>query len=442
MNGARWNLRMRPARRICFVVHAIVFFSLALATAPRLQGQTAGGAGAQVVAPGRQVSASGAEAGLPANWSEGVKALAGKIAGAVKPSRAISFEVRNTSSLSAAEVEAIRKALASELAVRGVRVGSGEVEVGVTLSENVGGYVWVAQISKDESTRVELIQVTKATALSTSLTPTPILQRRIVWRDKNQFLDFEAHDSFLGAFEVSRRTLWSETGIHSYALGLDKQFRDDNDRLILIPKFPRPRDVRGLLADRKGENRRGYFGYAACIESQPVYCAENSSQDWPIGYGAEARFVGNRNYFDGISFEPEKKWPQFFSVAVNKWATDGAMPWIQAELDGKSRLYEYASEPEATFSGWGDDIASIDLPCGMGWQVLVSGTGDWTVPDHLQIYKIADHNFAQTAGEPLSFPGPILALWSSEDGKSARVVSKNLETGMYEASIVTVSCSE
>ena len=41
------------------------------------------------------------EDALPAEWDAGVKTLAGKIATAVKPERAISLEVKNISSLGA-----------------------------------------------------------------------------------------------------------------------------------------------------------------------------------------------------------------------------------------------------------------------------------------------------------------------------------------------------
>jgi hypothetical protein len=44
--------------------------------------------------------------------------------------------------------------------------------------------------------------------------------------------------------------------------------------------------------------------------------------------------------------------------------------------------------------------------------------------------------------EPLEFSGPILALWPLLDARTVRVVSKNLQTGMYEASVVTASCSQ
>ena len=113
--------------------------------------------------------------------------------------------------------------------------------------------------------------------------------------------------------------------------------------------------------------------------------------------------------------------------------------WILSELDGKTRLYDETSSATATFSGWGDNVVSVSADCDPSWLVLVSGTGDWTVRDTLRIYRVADHQ-AATVGQPLEFSGPILASRLAEDGKSARVASRNLQTGMYEASIVSVSC--
>jgi hypothetical protein len=380
---------------------------------------------------------------LPAAWNDGVKALADKIATAVKPSRTVSLEVKNISSLGAVDVEAIRAALEKELADRGLKIESSGAAIEVTFSEDLENYIWVAEIGNDSTRLAGLIQVARNKDLSSRLVPTPVLQRRIIWRDYNLLLDFETQEWLFVAIEISHLTLWSESGIRFYSLGSDREIREDKEELI--PKFPLPRDARGLLAVRKAENLRAYFGHVACIESTPVYCAENSGQDWPIGYGTEGRFVGNRNYFDRINLAPGKQLQQYYSVSVDRWITDGGELWIQAELDGKARLYNNDNdrfEPKATFSGWGDDITSIDIPCGTVWQVLVSGTGDWTEPDHLQVYQITGQNFAKPEGEALLFPGPILAMWPSEDGKSVRVVSKDLKTGMYEASIITVSCSQ
>jgi hypothetical protein len=84
-------------------------------------------------------------------------------------------------------------------------------------------------------------------------------------------------------------------------------------------------------------------------------------------------------------------------------------------------------------------VVSIAGACGAGWEVLATGAGDWMQKDQIQLYEIRDRK-AVALGQPLELPGPTLAAWPSDDGKSARLISRNLETGLYEASIVSVGC--
>jgi hypothetical protein len=92
----------------------------------------------------------------------------------------------------------------------------------------------------------------------------------------------------------------------------------------------------------------------------------------------------------------------------------------------------------ASFWRWGDELASI-TGCDDSWNVLVTGTGDWTQRDYLQDYEIADRQ-ATMAGQLLEFSGPIVALWPADDAKSIRAVSRNSQTGMYEASLIHLYC--
>ncbi len=87
-----------------------------------------------------------------------------------------------------------------------------------------------------------------------------------------------------------------------------------------------------------------------------------------------------------------------------------------------------------------ESYAAFASNCGSGPLTLGTGPGDWTEPDFIQAY--GDKNQKDPIAQPIQFPGPILALWPSEDGKTARVVSRNLQTGAYEASIVSVSCGD
>jgi hypothetical protein len=84
------------------------------------------------------------------------------------------------------------------------------------------------------------------------------------------------------------------------------------------------------------------------------------------------------------------------------------------------------------------DTIAIGAACAsVGPMLLASGAGDWTQADDLRAYE--QNGPARAIGQT-EFAGPILILRATADGKSARVVSRNLQTGMYEASIVSISC--
>jgi hypothetical protein len=112
---------------------------------------------------------------------------------------------------------------------------------------------------------------------------------------------------------------------------------------------------------------------------------------------------------------------------------------VVAGLDGQAQLFVGTAEPVSAFDGWGSDVVSIDSGCGSTWQVLATGAGDWTQKDQIQLYEIKDSR-ATAIGQPMPLSGPVLALWPADDGKSARLISRSLESGSYEASIVSVSC--
>jgi len=433
---------MWASGRILFLLHAFLFFSLILVPVQISHGQTATAAVPISQAPAQNTSQSG----LPAKWNDAVKTLAGKIAAAVKPSGAISLSVRNISSLSAADVDAIREAFAMELEADGLKLASGNAEVQITLSENIEGYLWIGEIQTANAARVELVQVAKLSESSPSAKPAAEIQRRIVWSQKDEILDFADHTFSPGLLDINYVTIFEPGYLRTFEFSREEWIEK---KKASIPDARVTRDLRGLLVDAGDSQTKVYVGRQACFGlflSQ--HCAESSHQDWPFVWGYFARFVGSRNYFSGFVEDrsSKTKYAAFYSTAIGLDIFDHITPLIATELDGKSRLYQSGQYPIAAFTDWGDDIASITKPaCGAGWQVLVTGTGDWTEPDHIQIYLVSFGNNSATAkaeGQPLQFAGPILSMWQADDKKSVRVVSKNLQTGMYEASIITITCSQ
>jgi len=214
-----------------------------------------------------------------------------------------------------------------------------------------------------------------------------------------------------------------------------------------VPQLFPSRDVRGRLTLTDATHVTALVGGMRCEGSwNPDFaldCRENGNQQWPMG-SFTWQLDPSRNYFSGrVSFSNslETKFPPFYSAAAPPGSLTGqnASRWVVAGLDGDAQLLGRAAEPALSFAGWGSEFVSVASACNAAWQVLATGPQDWTQADWIQLYEI-DSRRAVAVGQPLSVPGPVLALWSFDDGRSARMISRNLQTGMYEASMVSISC--
>jgi hypothetical protein len=437
----RHTSRLGSSLRYVFLPVVVLIFSLMLGRT--MQGQAPGASSPQ----SEQRVTSPA---LPSAWNDGVRALAEKIAAAVKPSRAILLEVQNISSLGAADVGMIRQGLQQQLEQRGIRIESDGLDVKVMLSEDADTYVWVSQIRRSEkqdgAPQVAIVSVARTYPSAFAQKAAPTLQRKVVGERREPILDFAFSSS--GSDERYFASVIKEFGPGFLDVASFTFDAAGENRIQLPPLSSVSRDLRGLVAVNKDGEARLFAANDVCVVTgtQPT-CGRNSNQEWTFPWGIYGRFVGNRNYFAGFAKDSTERLEgqPFYTAAIGINIFDHSTPIVTTELDGVARLYNGTQAPEAAFGDWGDDIASIKPSCGAGWQILVTGRGDWTESDRIRVYAISFGNNSATAkpeGQPLEFPGPILAMWQADDEKSARVISKNLQTGMYEASIVTVSCSQ
>ncbi len=327
--------------------------------------------------------------------------------------------------------------------MRGDRVipAPADAQIGVTVSQTVAGFVLVAEIHRGDAQQVAVVPVGGTEDLPPQPGPEPGIQRKIIWQQSTPILDFAQVSA------DARRTLW-------YFLEPDRLVAYEFDDGAQVEREAQPisrrytsRDLRGHIVVADAMNVSAFTGGVRCDASWnpsfSVTCRENSGQQWPMG---TVSWTSNpsRNYFSGtITFSNDlhAKFPPFFSSASPTPETTGlsSSRRIIAGLDGQTQLFVGAAEPASAFDGWGSDIVPIASGCGSAWQVLTTGAGDWTQKDQIQLYEIRDRK-AVAIGQPMDLPGPILALWPVGDGKSARVISRSLESGMYEASIVSISC--
>ncbi len=321
-------------------------------------------------------------------WDSAVESLASKLAGDVALHATISLTVKNLSSLDSAAVAGIRADLEMGLRRRGFVLSSPDsakaaatTAIELTLSENLLEYVWVANIYRSDGERNAIVSVSRAAAtLAAAPEPAISLQRQIIWRQAGKILDFAVGTNDAGG---GFALVVLEPERLAFYKSAGEQLELDRAVAIAHAK-PWPRDLHGRIdleahsASLPGLHCIGNFDHPETIQ-----CTETPS---------------------------EEEAPQLLADAT-----------IQ-------------------ISGRDVDAVRINETCGPDSILLAGGIGDWTQPDAIRAYTPVDQQ-PQALSAPLEYAGPVLVLWPSSDRRSARVVSRNLLTGMYEASIVSISCN-
>lgn len=403
-------------------------------------------------------------------WNDAVAALVEKIAASPGAPQAATLKINNISSLNAMDVSAIEQALESELSKHFHLVPAGTVatQITVTLSEGVNGYVCVARVRSADSEQTQMVLIPKQASEAGRERPAVSLERKLIWAQPQPFLDFALPE---GVPATGPSLILLETSRIGFYKWRDGKWMAGKSVALASAAIP-PRNARGMIW-QSGEEIEMFAPGESCSAIAATlpelvcagYPSTNPAVNWPLVTGGtkrqDAQFESNRDFFAGlvsVNGTVDDSVPGFYTAAAK--ATADGTDWLIAAVDGKARLYDGSKRLAATFSGWGDELATIDTGCDDSWQVLTTGAGDSLEADHIQMYDI--RNYPQTQapasssgsqgeavppeavalGQPLDFSGPILALWSSGDLRSARVVSLNLQTGMYEGSIISVSCGE
>ena len=388
-------------------------------------------------------TAAQAPSQLPHPWSEAVYSLAQKSAAAVGQARSFSLDLSDVSQAAPVELAQIRRTFEDDLTARGMKPAAPPVDmqIQISISRTLVGFTLVAEIRRGDVQLVAIVPV----ASEESAAPQPGaqlgLERKVLWQQVSPLLDFDqiaadADHAFWYFLEPERLIVYEFDG--------GQQVLHDAQP---IPRRYAARDLRGWIEASDATHVSAFVGAGRCDAvwnpSLTMECRENSGQQWPMG-PVSWTFTPGRNYFSGaitVSTSLQAKFPPFYSSASPLAATSGQGPSrrVIAGVDGQAQFFEGSAEAVSAFDGWGSDIASIASACGSGWQVVATGSGDWTQKDQMQLYEIRDRK-AVAVGEPIEFPGPTLSVWTTDDGKSARVISRNLESGLYEASIVSVAC--
>ncbi|HKQ89010.1 MAG TPA: hypothetical protein VJS43_19800 [Candidatus Acidoferrales bacterium] len=298
--------------------------------------------------------------------------------------------MNNISSLAPGDVAPIESALKARLASAGVRLGAGnpaDTPLQVTLSEGVEGCVAVAQVKSNGTEQVAIVTLPH-TLRNASQTGDVLLDAKLIWQQATQMLDF---------------ALPATAGFSQNALAILEPRRLVFYSRDLTPQWQVTRTVQSESAVAT----RDWRGH--------IELSQSSSS-------GNARWPGNECKGDFLR-------PASVACVPSDHRDDA---WIS----GDSRA------PFVPVSG--GDAVSITLQCRFHPIALATGGGDWTQPDFIQAYELrtTGGDAPVPSGSPINFSGPVIAIWPGNEPGVARAVIRNLQTGNYEAYVVTATCSQ
>ena len=346
-----------------------------------------------------------------------------------------SFNFQNNSSLPPDAATAIRRSVQDGLRASGVQFrDAAPTSIKVILSENVRGYLWLAEVREGTDSKVTMISVPREDT-SSALSSPLVLRRSFLIAEQDQILDaalWQAHDQrFLLVLTPSQVNILRQNAAHWDTLAN-----------LAIPHEIYPRDVRGRLWVGRDGDWRAFLPGIQCsgpVQLQLPMTCHDSDDPWPLNEKATAFYNSSRNYFTGALVPALSKPLSPFYSAIQP--RRDSSQWIYTTLDGQVMSFDGATtRAVANARDFGSDIASVRSSCGSGTQLLATGAGDDLSNDSIRAFEI-DNQEVRAVSPPLAFDGPLTALWTTVEGDSAIAVLRT-QTGSYEAYSVSVACNQ
>jgi hypothetical protein len=400
------------------------------------------------------------------DWSGPEQQLAHKIVAVTGPG-AVDLTVENRSSLGKRDSEIVQNGLRGTLEGLGLRFVKPEqsaATVAIYLSENPASYVWVAEIRQGAGdVAVVMVSVPRPAGTTSAHESVPLSLRKIsLWSQDDRILDVavleeNAAPTRIAVLDAEKVSLYRSQG------GKWQQ----EATLGIVHARPWPRDLRGRLIPAKDHLLDAYLPGVICRGSAGAPMALNcreTDDPWPLvpaalsggtfpvfpsgGSAAQAIppmgafFAPTRNFFTGALTPGVGKFTtvsKFYSAAL--LPREKYLLWLFASVDGRVHMVDSISD-QGLKLGWGSDLTSVKTSCGAGWQVLATSSAEET-GDSVRAYEFPDRDpVAVSAAVDFPGGGVITALWTEAKGDTAVAVTRNRETGTYEAFRLAVVCSQ
>ncbi len=373
-------------------------------------------------------------------WDAPASDLARQIAALTGPGT-ITLTVTNRSALSNDDAATIRNTVERELRAAGItlRAKDANSDVRITLSQNLQGWLWVAEVQEGSEVKVAMLPVAGSTLTgAASSTPAITLRVNLLFAQAAPILDL----AILAAGNDQRMIVLDPEHIKIYnqTAGSWQQAQT----FAITHASPFPRDLRGHIVPSTDHPFDAYLPGAVCAATRTgnandLTLACNDSDDpWPLG-SQRAFYNSTRDFFTGV-LTPGfgRQLAPFYSAAELRQANNTAFVFV--DVSGAAHILDANSTKSIIGArDWGSDIAVVRSECGAATQVLTSAAG-WPASDSLRAYEISGHE-ATPVSAPWTFDGGIVtALWTAIDGASATVIVEKQQENRYEAYSAVVAC--
>ncbi len=375
-----------------------------------------------------------------AQWLEPAAQLARQIAATTGPS-AVSLTVRNLSSLTPGQAQEIKSELENQLSGAGAHIVNhgAAADVKLTLSENAKGYIWIAEIPQGAEKKIAMVTAPRLKDQApTPKRPSVVIRKNELWTQEARILDVALLNG------GSRMAVLDPAAVSVYKLSHDRWSLEQ--QLPIVHAGAWPRDLRGRLAPVRDHLFDAYLPGTVCANSaKPPLSLSCRAVDepWPMAAGQQALYSAVRNFFSGAivpGIGARTSVAAFYSAAG--LPLGNSTLWVFARTDGSVHLMDGVHDVAVDAArGWGSDVAAIRSACGAGAQLLVTGAGDGESKDVVRAFEIGEREPAEVSA-PAEFSGPVTALWSSPDGRSAMAVERDLKTGRYHAFELAITCGQ
>lgn len=386
-------------------------------------------------------------AALAATWEQPAAALARQIAALSGPGPVQLF-VSNRSGLSPDQIPLIHRLLKQDLRRLRVLPGGGGTAtvVRVTLSQNLQGGLWVAEVQQGTQTQVTMLPVYLGTTSSTSGGPPLTLRRSILITEPDPVLDAQiftaGSEQRLVVLEPAQILVYARNA-DSLAAGAMQPAWALAQTLAIPPIRPAPRDLRGRIVAGLDHLFDAWLPGMLCRganDGPKVSLSCSPSDDpWPVTASQKAFYDSARDYFTGVLVPGLGVELNPFYEAAEIPHPGGAAALLN-NVDGTAVLIEnHRLEPLSGTEDWGSDLAALHSPCGTGTAVVVSGSGAASAGDSLRAYAIPGNNVIP-ASAPLPVPGTVMAIWPAAGGNRVIAIVREQGSAGYEVWSIAASC--